>query len=89
MAILTGQMPSDSIGLSNRCYEKRNPELPSFGGVQTKAYRGGKEGAPIADELLGNDIDETLGTTAIRDQKEVKKDNERAWVDARNSAERH
>jgi len=70
-ATLTVLMPSDSIDISNRCYEKRNPELPSFGGVQTKAHRGGKEGAPIADELSGNDIDEALGT-AIGDQKEVR-----------------
>ena len=60
-------MTSGSIALRIGCYEKKgNFELPRLGRVQTKACRGGKEGAPIADELSRNRLDQTLGTAGIR-----------------------
>ena|SRR5208283_5434119 len=89
---------SGSIDLAIGCYEEKgNFELPSLGRVQTKAYRRGKERAPIADELSRNRLDQALGTAGIRrrpygargtqekltpeQRDEIAKKTIRAWLD--------
>ncbi len=68
-------MASGSIGLPTGRYEKKgNSELPSLGRVQTKAHRGGEEGAPIANELSRSHLDQALGSAGISDRKDGRRE---------------